>query len=323
MIPSFSDEALYTLLCKYLLDEADGEERAWVDNWLTAHADNRQLLEALKKVLDTAAAQQYTIQTNTDTSWQQLYQQMDVPETAARLQPARSFSWKTFLKAAAVLLLIICAGAWYLATRPAEKFTGPLQATLLDGSKIELKGKASTLKVAKGFNDNNRKVTLKGSAAFDVAANPGQPFIVALGRTEVKVLGTRFTVNYVPDSAILEVHVSSGKVMVIDHARADSVVLTEGMLLQQDAARQDFRVAAHIIDPVQKALVFENVPLEEVLQTITVLYDVRIVVEDTALLKLTVKTNLTGADINDVMKSLALSLNAEWEQTGPRQYRLK
>ncbi|MBV7532390.1 FecR family protein [Chitinophaga sp. sic0106] len=323
MIPSFSDEALYTLLCKYLLDEADGEERAWVDNWLTAHADNQQLLDALRKVLDTAAAKQYSIQADTSSSWQRLYQQMDVPETPAQLQPVRNFSWKNLWRAAAVLLLICCAGTWYLLTRPAEKYAGPLQATLLDGSKIELKGKASTLNVAKGFNDKNRKVTLKGSAAFDVAANPSQPFIVSLGRTEVKVLGTRFTVNYQPESAILEVHVSSGKVMVIDHARADSVVLSEGMLLQQDAARQDFRVATHVIDPVQKSLDFQNVPLEEVLQTVTVLYDVRIIVEDTAMLKLTVKTNLNGASIEDVMKSLALSVGAQWEQTGPRQYRLK
>ncbi|SHK95869.1 FecR family protein [Chitinophaga jiangningensis] len=323
MIPSFSDEALYTLLCKYLLDEADGEERAWVDNWLTAHADNRQLLDALRKVLDTAAAKQYTIQADTGASWQRLYQQLDVPETPARLRPVRSFSWKVFARVAAVLLLLIGAGTWYLATRPAEKYAGPLQATLLDGSKIELKGKASTLHVAKGFNDKNRKVSLKGSAAFDVAANPDQPFIVSLGRTEVKVLGTRFTVNYQPDSAILEVHVSSGKVMVIDHVRVDSVVLTEGMLLQQDAARQDFRIATHVLDPVQKSLVFQDVPLEEVLQTITVLYDVRVIVENTALLKFTVKTNLNGASIEEVMESLALSVGAEWKQTGPRQYRLK
>jgi ferric-dicitrate binding protein FerR (iron transport regulator) len=166
-------------------------------------------------------------------------------------------------------------------------------------------------------------VALNGSAEFDIAASAAQPFIVALGKTEVKVLGTRFTVTYEPEKSILKVHVSNGKVMVIDHSRADSVVLTEGMLLQQDGGKADFRIAAHVLDPVQKSLTFRDVPLEEVLHTITVVYDVKIVVEDTSLLKLTVNTNLAGASIDDVLSSLALSLGAEWEKTGDRQYRLK
>ncbi|RAJ75037.1 ferric-dicitrate binding protein FerR (iron transport regulator) [Chitinophaga dinghuensis] len=325
MIPSFSDEALYTLLCKYLLDEADEEERAWVNSWLTDHEDNVQLLEALRKVLDTAAAQQYAIPANTDSSWNQLYSRMtteEQPDAEPILTPVRNFSWSTFLKVAAVLLVLVGVGGWFLATRPAARYNGPVAATLEDGSKIELKGDASSLSVAKGFNDKNRKVVLKGSAVFDIAANATQPFIVSLGHTEVKVLGTRFTVNYEPNKSVLQVHVSSGKVMVIDHSRSDSVILTEGMLLQQDAQKPDFRIAAHVLDPENKSLAFRNVPLEEVLQSVTAVYDVKVVVDNTSLLKLSIDSDLTGAPIDSVMETLARSINVQWEKTGDRQYRL-
>ncbi|MBV8255907.1 MAG: FecR domain-containing protein [Chitinophaga sp.] len=325
MIPSFSDEALYTLLCKYLLDEADQEERAWVNSWLADHEDNVQLLEALRKVLDTAAAQQYSMPVSTDSSWDQLYSRMNVDEKLADepiLTPVSNFSWSTFLKVAAVLLLLVGVGGWFLATRPAARYNGPVATTLADGSKIELKGDASSLSVAKGFNDKNRKVELKGSAVFDITANPAQPFIVSLGHTEVKVLGTRFTVNYEPNKSVLQVHVSSGKVMVIDHSRSDSVILTEGMLLQQDANKPDFRIAAHVLDPANKSLTFRNVPLEEVLQTVTAVYDVKVVVDNTSLLKLTINADLTGSPIDSVMETLAVSTLAHWEKTGDRQYRI-
>ncbi len=34
MTKLYADEALYALLCKYVLGEADAGERQWVDDWL-------------------------------------------------------------------------------------------------------------------------------------------------------------------------------------------------------------------------------------------------------------------------------------------------
>ncbi|WP_143304735.1 FecR family protein [Chitinophaga vietnamensis] len=325
MTSSFPDEALYTLLCKYLLQEADGEERAWVEAWLGEDAGNAALLAALQRVLDTAAAQRLTMQPDTDSSWQRLYSQMGVADTAtapplAAVSSRPRFPW---IRVAAILALALGLGWWLIARNSnSTSYAGPQIARLEDGSSVQLQA-ASRLEVAPGFGSRNRKVTLKGAATFDIAANAAQPFVVTLGRTDVQVLGTRFTVNYEPGQAKLQVHVSSGKVMVIDHEKADSVVLTEGMLLQQDQARPDFRVAAHVTDPVKKALAFHHVPLEEVLHTITEVYDVRVTVEDTALLKLSVNTNFTGESIDEVITTLALSVGAKWEKTGDRQYKLR
>ncbi|MFB6455332.1 FecR family protein [Chitinophaga sp. Hz27] len=326
MIPSFSDEALYTMLCKYLLNEADAEERAWVDGWLTEHEDNQQLLDALKKVLDTASSQQYAIKADTDSSWNQLFSQLDVAETYASPAPKkpqlRTISGSMFWKAAAVILVLVAVGTWIFLKRPSERFSGPVQTTLADGSTIQLKGDASQLDVARGFNSNNRKVILRGAATFDVAANPKQPFVVTLGNTDVLVLGTKFTINYEPEKSILQVHVSSGKVMVIDHNRIDSAILTSGMLLKQKAGN-DFRITASVIDPDQKSLKFDNVTLEEALKTVGELYDIQIIVDDTSLLKMPIKATFINESIKNILDAMTISVGAKLEQTGDRQFHMK
>ena len=50
------EEALYTLLCKYLLDEAGTDERAWVEAWKNNAPGNAALLASLAKVLVTGTA---------------------------------------------------------------------------------------------------------------------------------------------------------------------------------------------------------------------------------------------------------------------------
>lgn len=327
MTPTFPDEALYTLLCKYLLEEADAEERAWVATWLQEDEGNRALLASLRKVLKTAEDQAVTVKVDTSRSWQQLYEKMNVapPEdTHVPLQAVhRAANKYTWLKIAAVLLIALGAGWWFMTARqPEQIYSGPVTAHLQDGSSVQVMA-ASRLEVAKGYNTRNRTVSLQGAASFDVAGNAAHPFVVMLGRTEIKVLGTRFTVRYEPGKSALAVHVTSGKVMVIDHDKADSVVLTQGMLLQHDSIHPVFRIAAHVTDIEKRSLAFHDTPLEEVLHTITEVYDVKVEVEDTSLLKLTVSTNFNGENIDDVINALALTLNATWEKTGNRQYKLK
>lgn len=330
MTSTFSDEALYTLLCKYLLGEADKEEHAWVESWLQEDAGNPELLASLHKVLRTATEQAVDVKVDTDRSWQQLYEKMDVAPKETQPGPVmtavpggRKGGLYTWLKVAAVLLIVLGAGWWFIAgKKPAAIYAGPMMAHLEDGSSVQLE-EAARLELARGFNTSNRKVSLQGVATFDVAGNAAQPFIVMLGRTEVKVLGTRFTVRYEPGKQALSVHVASGKVMVIDHEKADSVVLTPGMLLQHDSARPVFRIAAHVEDIQKKSLAFRDTPLEEVLHTITEVYDVKVELEDTSLLKLTVSTTFNGESIDEVISALAMTLNASWEKTGDRQYKLK
>src|SRR5690606_12033167 len=71
---------------------------------------------------------------------------------------------------------------------------GQYQTTLSDGTKVWLNA-GSSLKYPLHFSGDQRLVTLKGEAYFDVSHNAKQPFIVNVNGTQIKVLGTQFNVN--------------------------------------------------------------------------------------------------------------------------------
>ncbi len=64
--------------------------------------------------------------------------------------------------------------------------------------------------------------------------------------------------------------------MVTDNGSRDSVILTAGMLLEQQREQVPFRIAAHVADAAGKQLVFIDTPLSEVLQTIEVIYHIHV-----------------------------------------------
>src|SRR6188768_3795952 len=97
---SYSDEALYALLCKYVLSEANAEERLWVQDWLRADPQHPQLLASLEKVLVEIPRKAHTA--DTAQAWQRLSEKLPV-------QRRFHAGWI----AAAGLLLI--AGIWWLA----------------------------------------------------------------------------------------------------------------------------------------------------------------------------------------------------------------
>jgi ferric-dicitrate binding protein FerR (iron transport regulator) len=73
----------------------------------------------------------------------------------------------------------------------------------------------------------------------------------------------------------------------------------------------------------KKSLSFNNTPLEEVLHTLTEVYDIKVEVSNTDLLKLPVHTTFTSETPDEVMHSLATMLDATCEKINDRQYKLK
>lgn len=86
----------------------------------------------------------------------------------------------------------------------------PLQHTLADGSVVQLNENAE---FEPAFTPATRGVKLlKGEAHFQVAKDPGKPFIVEAGGVKVRAVGTAFSVRFDPKS--VEVLVTEGHVKV-------------------------------------------------------------------------------------------------------------
>ncbi|RPD39246.1 FecR family protein [Chitinophaga barathri] len=321
------DEALYSLLCKYLLNEADNAERQWVGAWLKEVPANEDVLAAIRRMLEVPLPVAAYPGLSTDASWDRLKANI----TGAGLEPVemntsatvvpirRNYLW---LKIAAVLVLALGL-TWVLLPSKSNReqvFTGAQQAALPDGSKVRLFDDAE-MKLENGFGKNERRVAFTGKGEFDISPNPDAPFVILLGRTEIKVLGTRFTVNYAAGNLVI--HVSSGKIQVNDPDRQKSVVLTEGMLLRCNETKEPFTVAAHIPDLEKKRLVFRNVPLEDVILSIEAMYDVQVDVKDSAILRQSITSNFENETIDNVMASIAFITNTTVQKAGTQQFTLQ
>lgn len=139
--------------------------------------------------------------------------------TAPRPTFAPSARWAV----ATVLAVMVFAGAWYLMPSTPGPSASPVYATqvaevrevpLDDGSIVTLGGR-SALDVE--FTSTERTVRLaSGEAFFSVSHDAARPFVVLAGDTRIRVVGTKFNVNY--DGGRVRVSVLEG---VVEVMRAD------------------------------------------------------------------------------------------------------
>ncbi len=122
----------------------------------------------------------------------------------------------TWLAAAAVVALLLAVGlGWRLTPVTLSAAAGsPSVFTLPDGSQIQLHGGAS-LRHARSFGRDSRRVRLSGEAFFDVVQT-GLPFVIETFNATVTVHGTSFNVRAWPmgDAAETVVSVVTGVVEV-------------------------------------------------------------------------------------------------------------
>ncbi|WP_417810417.1 FecR family protein [Thalassospira alkalitolerans] len=112
---------------------------------------------------------------------------------------------------------------------------------LPDGSVVQL---AANSALATDFANGHRDVELlRGQAFFDVVHRNGDPFRVHTGDATIRVVGTRFNVDYLSHQTI--VVVEDGAVRVSSNRDADGVLLGPG---QQVAVRGDALAPLEIED---------------------------------------------------------------------------
>lgn len=90
---------------------------------------------------------------------------------------------------------------------------GEYQITLPDGTRVWLNS-ASSLRFPSAFSGNKRQVLLSGEAYFEVAKDKAKPFIVTMGATEIKVLGTHFNISGYNDDDVTTTTLLEGSIQI-------------------------------------------------------------------------------------------------------------
>ena len=155
------------------------------------------------------------------------------------------------------------------------------QIFLPDGTQVWLNSD-SYLSYSSVFNRDNREVTLKGEAFFDVTKDDEHSFTVKAEGINVVVYGTAFNVSAYPDEEMATVSLLRG-VVTVENA-VESVQLEPGQQVQIPRDRQSWKLFPCDVEMeclwTQNMLRFENTPAVEVFTKLEKWYGVNIHVEN-------------------------------------------
>lgn len=155
---------------------------------------------------------------------------------------------------------------------------------LSDGTLVWLNAD-SEITFPSSFDGKERKVMAKGELFFDVAENKSHPFIVETPIGKIRVLGTAFNVHCYKDEMPMTTLVR-GKIAY--SLGKDSVILAPG----QQCRVKDNKLSVREVDTyeyvswIDEVLVFKDKELNEILSTLSRLYDVDIYYENPDLKRL-------------------------------------
>ena len=153
---------------------------------------------------------------------------------------------------------------------------GEFRLKLSDGTNVYLNS-ASELKYPVRFDEKERKVYLSGEAYFEVTKDSNRPFYVITEEVQVRVYGTEFNVNTHQPGKVHTVLVD-GKVGIKKRGMTGEITMKPGELASFDRNAGTFEVKE--VDVRQYVVwkdgyfTFENESLEQILNTLSLWYDV-------------------------------------------------
>lgn len=315
-------EQKYSLLHKYLSNQADSAEKEKVEAWAKHSKSAQKEFDTIQNIWEQSANIDFDLDPKTDAEWAKLKKQTKV--TTTKTIKRSNYRW---IGVAAVVLVLL-GGFWLinLSEEKTEQFplayttkAGETQKIVLaDGSKVTLNA-SSRLVLSQGFDINNRIVNLEGEAWFEVTKqNTGQPFTINTKETSIKVLGTQFNVQAYPHFQKSTVDVSEGKVMY-SSIHKENAVLKAGQSATYDKTEQKIitkSIENTTIGAWQKGiLVFDDQTLEEVLIYLEQKFAVQIT-DQTNLAKEACSATFDNEKLEEILETIGLTLGFEVEQKG-------
>ena len=179
---------------------------------------------------------------------------------------------------------------------------------LADGSTVEMNG-GTSLSVA--LAQDGRRVALDhGQAVFDVAHEPGRPFVIAAGDRTVQVVGTQFDVRRLDGRLSVTVARGAVEVRPSEGAAGRAYRLHPGQRLDHREGLAETQVAAaepaEVLAWRSGRLVYREQPLRDVVADLNQQFATPIRIEDPTLAAIPISGVLVIDDQAAVIRRLAL-----------------
>lgn len=189
------------------------------------------------------------------------------------------------------------------------------EVVLPDGSMVWVNN-GSFISYPEDFGVENRSITLRGNAFFDVVKDSLKPFLINTGKLNVKVIGTSFDVYSFKDEPA-RVSVKTGKVEVLHTKSKSKIQLIANEQSSFDSLTNKMVKAKIGFDQSlwrDNILQFENLHLNYVLKRIERKYNVRFKCTDSVLLQSRVRASYENEPLDTILSDLAFMINFEYSK---------
>jgi len=247
----------------------------------------------------------------------------------------RRMQGRKYFVVAASILVVVCAGFYFMLNRSYDKMPDKSPAGLvaagvytrhivLPDSSVVVLHANSSIRLPEGFNTRAREIALTGEAYFDVRHDAGRPFVVHTGIVKTTVLGTAFNIKAYPGMRQVIVSVTRGKVRVEDNKKTIATLTHDGQvtytLKDESTAEQSIDAGTVVTDWTKKDVVFESISFREIAGILSKRYGVVIKFSNEALKDCHVRTSFKGIEpLNEMLDLLCTAMNASYKRNADNE----
>ncbi len=192
---------------------------------------------------------------------------------------------------------------------------GEYHITLPDGTMVHLNS-LSELKYPLSFDRDKRVVTLTGEAYFEVAKDAGRPFYVQANGLTIRQYGTKFSVNARSPQTVT-VALEEGSIGVF-FSEEEARMLEVGQVAVWNGTERSLSISDKNLEPYtawhRNRFVFEDESLGEIMETLSLWYNMDVRFQDTELADLHFTGNVSRyEDINVILKGVEATVNVQFQ----------
>ena len=312
------------LCIKRLSGEISDNENVELDKWINESPDNFEEYRKLEKIWISTEKSKDNLYTDLDIEWNKLESRISELENPSaqgsflsrlsdiiftpKLRPA--FAIGTLAIITISLFLLLKSSPDNNLTTILTANNQILELELSDGSLVTLNS-GSKISYFENFEEEQRKVELEGEAFFSVNKD-GRPFIISTNNAVTTVLGTEF--NVWARNKETRVLVREGKVSLADNNElTEKVILTEGetsKIIEDLPPTEPIKVdSKYLLGWLDRTLVFNNTPLNEIVDELERYYDIEVNIESNEFSSLRLTGSFEKESIETVLDKMCLALN--------------
>ena len=304
------------LLVKYMLGEANAEEQALVEEWLSDDMANARQYNDFKTIWEESRKLATISTVDENGAWERFKNSVQAPKQKETV--VKTMRPLALMRIAALFILIVGGAVLgYQMFRDKRVVNlvvasqkAPLIDTLPDGSVVTL-NKHSSINYPSKFKGDTRTIALKGEAFFNVTPNKKKPFIIHVNDVSIRVVGTSFNVR--SEGGVTEVIVETGRVQVTRNNKTVELKPEEKLKIeQQDSVMVKEEVKDKLYNYYHsKEFVCYEAPLWKLAEALSKAYEVNIVIETETLRRLKLTTTFNNESLDKILEVISQTFDIQ------------